>query len=164
MPVFAVSCRYMASTQYTENGGWLGAALTINPRTHHCKTTLLQKSKLVETQVPGVRWAGTEEFSLTLACTGSLARSLGLLLLSRFSRVQLCTTPQMAAHQAPPSMGFSRQEYWSGVPLPSPGQKFGVSVLIEESPLAQVLSATGRPECQHQQKQIEDKKACFCYI
>jgi len=26
----------------------------------------------------------------------------------------------MAAHQAPPSMGFSRQEYWSGVPLPSP--------------------------------------------
>ena len=43
-----------------------------------------------------------------------------LLLLSRFSRVQLCATPQTAAHQAPPSMGFSRQEYWSGVPLPSP--------------------------------------------
>ena len=37
-----------------------------------------------------------------------------LLLLSRFSRVRLCATPQMAAHQAPPSMGFSRQEYWSG--------------------------------------------------
>ena len=30
-------------------------------------------------------------------------------------------TPWTAAHQAPPSMGFSRQEYWSGVPLPSPG-------------------------------------------
>ena len=29
-------------------------------------------------------------------------------------------TPWTAAHQAPPSMGFSRQEYWSGVPLPSP--------------------------------------------
>ena len=85
-----------------------------------------------------------------------------LLLLSRFSRVRLCATPEMAAHQAspgkntgvgchfllqymkvkseskvtqlcptlsdpmdcsyqaPPSMGFSRQEYWSGVPLPSP--------------------------------------------
>ena len=28
-------------------------------------------------------------------------------------------TPRTAAHQAPPSMGFSRQEYWSGVPLPS---------------------------------------------
>ena len=36
------------------------------------------------------------------------------------SRVQLCATPQTAAHQAPPSMGFPRQEYWSGVPLPSP--------------------------------------------
>ena len=36
------------------------------------------------------------------------------------SRVQLLATPWSAAYQAPPSMGFSRQEYWSGVPLPSP--------------------------------------------
>ena len=43
-----------------------------------------------------------------------------LLLLSHFSRVQLCMTPQTAAHQAPPSLGFSRQEDWSGVPFPSP--------------------------------------------
>ena len=43
-----------------------------------------------------------------------------LLLLSHFSRVWLCATPWTAAHQAPPSMGFSRQEYWSGVPSPSP--------------------------------------------
>ena len=43
-----------------------------------------------------------------------------LLLLSRFSRVQLCATPQTAAHQAPLSLGFSRQEHWSGLPLPSP--------------------------------------------
>ena len=35
------------------------------------------------------------------------------------SRVPLLVTPWTAAHQAPPSMGFSRQEYWSGVPLPS---------------------------------------------
>ena len=40
-----------------------------------------------------------------------------LLLLSRFSRVRLCATPQTAAHQAPPSLGFSRQEHWSGVPF-----------------------------------------------
>ena len=40
--------------------------------------------------------------------------------LSRFSRVRLCTTPETAAHQAPPSLGFSRQEYWSGLPFPSP--------------------------------------------
>ena len=36
------------------------------------------------------------------------------------SRVRLLATPRTAAHQAPPSMGFSRQEYWSGLPLPSP--------------------------------------------
>ena len=41
-------------------------------------------------------------------------------LLSRFSRVRLCVTPQMEAHQAPPSLGFSRQEHWSGLPFPSP--------------------------------------------
>ena len=35
-------------------------------------------------------------------------------------RVRLLATPWTAAYQAPPSMGFSRQEYWSGVPLPSP--------------------------------------------
>ena len=46
--------------------------------------------------------------------------SLLLLLLSRFSHVRLCVTPKMAAHQAPPSLGFSRQEHWSGLPLPSP--------------------------------------------
>ena len=43
-----------------------------------------------------------------------------LLLLSHFSRVRLCVTPQMAAHQAPLSLGFSRQEHWSGLPFPSP--------------------------------------------
>ena len=37
------------------------------------------------------------------------------------SRVRLFATPRTAAYQAPPSMGFSRQEYWSGVPSPSPG-------------------------------------------
>ena len=33
---------------------------------------------------------------------------------------RLCVTPQTAAHQAPLSLGFSRQEYWSGLPFPSP--------------------------------------------
>ena len=37
-----------------------------------------------------------------------------------FSRVQLLATPRTAAYQAPPSMGFSRQEYWSELSLPSP--------------------------------------------
>ena len=43
-----------------------------------------------------------------------------LLLLNHFSRVQLCATPKTAAHQAPLSLGFSRQEHWSGLPFPSP--------------------------------------------
>ena len=43
-----------------------------------------------------------------------------VLLLSRFSRVQLCATPYMEAHQAPLSLGFSRQEHWSELPFPSP--------------------------------------------
>ena len=47
-------------------------------------------------------------------------RSLLLLLLSRLSRVQLCATPETAVHQAPASLGFSRQEHWSGLPFPSP--------------------------------------------
>ena len=46
--------------------------------------------------------------------------SLLLLLLSRFSCVRLCATPRTAAHQAPLSTGFSRQEHWSGLPFPSP--------------------------------------------
>ena len=43
-----------------------------------------------------------------------------LLLLSRFSRVRLCATPETAAHQVPPSPGFSRQGHCSGLPFPSP--------------------------------------------
>ena len=43
-----------------------------------------------------------------------------LLLLSRFSRVRLCATPETAAHQAPRALGFSRQEHLSGLPFPSP--------------------------------------------
>jgi len=42
--------------------------------------------------------------------------SMLLLLLSHFSHVRLCATPKTAAHQAPPSLGFSRQEHWSGLP------------------------------------------------
>ena len=46
--------------------------------------------------------------------------NLLLLLLSRFSHVQFCLTPEMAEHQVPLSLGFSRQEHWSGLPFPSP--------------------------------------------
>ena len=61
-----------------------------------------------------------------------------LQLLSRFSRVQLCATPYTAAHQAPPSLVFSRQEHWSGLPFPSPRHesekwKWSCSVVSDSS-------------------------------
>ena len=46
------------------------------------------------------------------------------------SRVRLLATPWTAAHQAPPSLGFSRQEYWSGVPLPSPNYKVAMTKYV----------------------------------
>ena len=55
---------------------------------------------------------------------GKVKRSIRgclMLLLSCFSRVWFCATPQTAAHQASLSPGFSRQEHWSGLPLASPG-------------------------------------------
>ena len=63
---------------------------------------------------------GTESLCRTPETTQDCQSTLLLLLLSRFSRVRLCATPQTAAHQAPPSLGFFRQEHWSGLPFPSP--------------------------------------------
>ena len=64
--------------------------------------------------VPGILQARTLEW---VAISFSNAWKWKVKLLSR---VRLLATPWTAAHQAPPSMGFSRQEDWSGVPLPSP--------------------------------------------
>ena len=52
--------------------------------------------------------------------TNRIAFTVLLLLLSQFSCVRLCATLRTAAHLAPLSMGFSRQEHWSGLPFPSP--------------------------------------------
>src|SRR5574341_1256374 len=52
-----------------------------------------------------------------------------LLLLSHFSCVQLSVTPETAAHQAPLSLGFSRQEHWSRLPFPSPMRESEVAQL-----------------------------------
>ena len=67
------------------------------------------------------KWLAHHYFQLicfTFKIETRITRCLLLLLLSRFSRVRLLATPWTAAYQAPSSMGFSRQEYWSGVPLP----------------------------------------------
>ena len=44
------------------------------------------------------------------------------------SHIRLFATPWTVAHQAPPSMEFSRQEYWSGLPFPSPYSRFSTSI------------------------------------
>ena len=59
---------------------------------------------------------------ITAVSLSGLAQSQLLLLLpSHFSRVRLLATPWTVVHQAPLSMGFSRQEDWSGLPCPPPG-------------------------------------------
>ena len=66
--------------------------------------------------VPGILQARTLEW---VAISFSNASKWKVKVKS-LSRVRLLATPRTAAYQAPPYMGFSRQEYWSGVPLPSP--------------------------------------------
>ena len=66
--------------------------------------------------VPGILQARTLEWVAISFSSAWKWKVKGKLL----SRVRLLVTPRIAAYQAPPSMGFSRQEYWSGVPLPSP--------------------------------------------
>ena len=73
---------------------------------------------------------------------------------------QSCLTCRTAAYQAPPSMGFSRQEYWSGVPLPSLGEAQEMSLkrsavrdgesgfpikLLPDNPSIANTSAQGKP-------------------
>ena len=66
---------------------------------------------------------GYNSYIITRLSRPKANRLITLLLLSHFSRVRLCATPEMAAHQTPPSLGFSRQEHWSGLPFPSPMHK-----------------------------------------
>ena len=64
-------------------------------------------------------WSNGRNTGAWLSCE-ALTLSLLLLLLSHFSHVRLCATPETAAHQALLSLGFSRQEHWRGLPFPSP--------------------------------------------
>ena len=66
--------------------------------------------------VPGILQARTLEW-VAISFSNAWKQKVKVKLLSR---VWLLATPWTAAYQAPSSMGFSRQEYWSGVPLPSP--------------------------------------------
>ena len=63
------------------------------------------------------------------------------------SHVRLCD-PVDLAHQAPPSMGFSRQEYWSGLPFPSPGDLPDPGI-EPRSPALQADALTSEPPGKH---------------
>ena len=75
--------------------------------------------------VPGILHAKTLEW---VAISFSNAWK-GKVKVKSFSCVRLFATPWTAAHHAPLSMGFSRQEYWSGLPLPSPSMQLESSIV-----------------------------------
>ena len=77
--------------------------------------------------VPGILQARTLEW-VAISFSNSWKWKVKLL-----GRVRLLVTPWTVAHQAPPSMGFSRQEYWSGVPLPSPARIYQITVDCDRS-------------------------------
>ena len=77
--------------------------------------------------------------------------------------VWLFTIPGTAAHQAPPSMGFSRQEYWSGVPLPSPlGRNQSCSIWVKHKNIfiRFLLSFSGEVHLTFFPKFYNDLRAC----
>ena len=69
------------------------------------------------------------------------------------SRVQLFATRWTVAHQVSPSMGFSRQEYWSGLPFPSPGDLPDPGI-EPRSPALQADALTSEP--------IANRKVGYC--
>ena len=77
------------------------------------------------------------------------------------SHVQLFTTPWTAASQAPPSMGFSRQEYWSGLPFPSPGD-LPDSGIEPGSPSLQVDALPSKPPGKPWSSQTRDQTQISC--
>ena len=85
-------------------------------------TTLPKKVRIVKAMVFPLVMYGYESWTVKKAKVK----------VNSLSHVQLFATPWTVAYQAPPSMGFSRQEYWSGLPFPSPG---GRKLSTEESML-----------------------------
>ena len=80
----------------------------------------LAMQNIIQVLLPGIAiWKGQKlEYD-----PSPHSRNVIIILLRRFSRVRLCETPWTAAYQASPSLGFSREEHWSGLPFPSPMQE-----------------------------------------
>ena len=81
------------------------------------------------------------------------------------SRVRLFATPWTVAYQAPPSMGFSRQEYWSGLPFPSPGDLPDPGI-EPGSPALEADALTseppGKPEPYPKMVKLRSQHLCVC--
>ena len=103
---------------FTSNLTWLHAATAAAAKSLQSFPTLCDPidGSPPGSPIPGILQARTLEW---VAISFSNAWKWKVKVKSR-SRVQLFATPWTAAYQAPPSMGFSRQDYWSAVPLPSP--------------------------------------------
>ena len=82
-----------------------------NPKVQ-CLVHMVDKSELLSQAVTVLAWP-SKKHAVFCYLDGSEVKSL--------SRVQLFVTPRTIAYQAPRSMAFSRQEYWSGLSFPSPG-------------------------------------------
>ena len=87
------------------------------------------------------------------------------------SCVRLLATPWTAAYQAPPSMGFSRQEYWSGVPLPSPsscpreGHKCETEEANQRSTCWETkMRGSNREDWMRRKKRSRNYKDTFCLL
>ena len=114
--------------------------------------------------VPGILWARTLEW-VAISFSNAWKWKVKVKLLSR---VRLLATPWTAKqpHQAPPSMGFARQEYWSGVPLPSPWHSAcwyihrGVKRLIISDQWCYVIFWIVIPTLSHNQL-LEEKSKTF---
>ena len=106
-----------------ENTGCLWGSHWVGQKCILSKRILTSLTSIIKTEVFGqvhfLKQIGKFTFRFQAKVSFSLSSML-LLLLSRFSCVRLYATPEMAIHQAPLSMGFSRQEHRSGLPLPSP--------------------------------------------
>ena len=105
--------------------------------------------------VPGILQARTLEW-VTISFSNAWKWKVKV---KSLSRVRLLATPWTAAYQAPLSMGFSRQEYWSGVPLPS----YSETILRHTERQTTTRKNNLKRQC-HREEQIWSHHGCFFYF
>jgi len=97
------------------------AVLDLASHSNNCYWTELLKWGSFLIHISDLYWVSCAYFCLILSKMNTCSYTMKWSEVKSLSRVQLFATPWTVAYQAPPSMGFSRQEYWNGLPLPSPG-------------------------------------------